>query len=59
VIPDENCVVVLGFHWQAGLRVAPGRVQVEREPDGHDPIGFIRLRMDSPAARVTLTWEHR
>jgi hypothetical protein len=59
VIPDENGVVVLSFHWQAGLRAAPGRVQIEREPDGHDPIGFIRLRMDSPAARVTLTWEHR
>lgn len=59
VIPDENGVVVLSFHWQSGLRAAPGRVQVEREPDGHDPIGFIRLRMDSPAARVTLTWEHR
>ena len=59
VIPDEDGVVVLSLHWQAGLRAAPGRVQVEREPDGHDPIGFVRLRTDSPAARVTLTWEHR
>lgn len=55
VIP-ENGVVVLSFHYQAGLRATPGRVQVEREPCGHDPIGFMRLRVAGPVARVTLTW---
>ncbi|MCI0682915.1 MAG: hypothetical protein L0Y71_12500 [Gemmataceae bacterium] len=56
VVPDDDGVVVLSLHWQAGLRAAPSRVQVEREACGHDPIGFIRLRMASPVARVTLTW---
>lgn len=59
VEPDEDGVVVLSLHWQDGLRAAPNRVQVEREPCGHDPIGFIRLRTESPVARVTLTWEPR
>lgn len=56
VIPDDDGVVVLSLHWQAGLRAAPGRVHVERETCGHDPIGFIRLKMASPVSRVTLTW---
>lgn len=55
VVP-ENGVVVLSFHYQSGLRVSPSRVQIEREPCGHDPIGFIRLRVAGPVARVTLTW---
>lgn len=58
VVPDEDGVVVLSLHWQAGLKVAPGRVQVECETCGQDPIGFIRLRTPSPVARVTLTWGH-
>ncbi len=58
VVPDGD-VVVLSFHWQAGLQAAPSRVAVEREVCGHDPIGFIRLRTASPVARVTLTWEGR
>ena len=59
VVPDEDGIVVLSLHWQAGLQATPSRVQVEHEPCGHDPIGFIRLRMASPAARVTLTWDNR
>ena len=46
-----------GFHWQEGLRVAPGRVLIERESCGHDPIGFIRLKTASPVSRLTLTWQ--
>lgn len=53
----ENGVVVLSYHWQAGLKASPDRVQPEREPSGHDPIGFLRLRTAGPVARVTLTWE--
>jgi hypothetical protein len=56
VIPDDG-VVVLSLHYQAGMRSSPGRVQVEREPSGDDPIGFIRLRLAEPAACVTLTWD--
>jgi hypothetical protein len=52
----ESGVVVLSLHYQAGMRASPGRVQVEREPSGDDPIGFVRLRLAEPAARVTLTW---
>lgn len=58
VVP-ENGVVVLSLHYQAGLRASPSRVQVEREPCGHDPIGFVRLRVAGPVARVTLTWNNR
>ncbi|MCS7047618.1 MAG: hypothetical protein NZO58_14770, partial [Gemmataceae bacterium] len=59
VVPNEEGIIVLSFHWQAGLRAAPSRVKVEREDDGHDPIGLIRLRTDGSAARVTLTWDRR
>ena len=55
----EGDVIVLSLHWQAGLSADPGRVQIEREPCGHDPIGFIRLRTSTPVARVTLTWGQR
>jgi hypothetical protein len=57
LVPDDDGVIVLSLHWQEGLRAAPGRVQVEREACGRDPIGFIRLRTASPVARLTLTWE--
>jgi hypothetical protein len=55
----ENGVLVLSLHYQAGLRASPPRVQIEREPCGHDPIGFIRLRVADKVARVTLTWGDR
>lgn len=56
VVP-ENGVVVLSLHHQTGLRAWPSRVQVEREPDANDPIGFIRLRVAGPVARVILSWD--
>ena len=58
VVP-ENGVVVLSLHYQAGMRASPSRVQIEREQCGDDPIGFIRLRVAGPVARVTLTWGNR
>jgi hypothetical protein len=59
VVPD-NGIVVLSLHYQAGMRAAPGRVVVERAPwDKNDLVPFVRLRVASPAARVTLTWEDR
>jgi hypothetical protein len=56
LVPD-NGVVVLSLHYQAGMRASPGRVQVEREQSGDDPIGFIRLRLAAPAACVALSWD--
>jgi hypothetical protein len=58
VEPDQG-VVVLSLHYQTGMRATPSRVQVEREPCGKDPIGFVRLRVNGPVARMTLTWEGR
>jgi hypothetical protein len=58
VVPEDG-KVVLSLHYQAGLQVSPGRVQLEREPDPRDPIPFIRLVTPGPVARVTLTWEGR
>jgi hypothetical protein len=58
VVP-ENGEVVLSMHYQEGLRVRPGWVKVEREPDAYDPIPLIRLQMLAPAARITLTWDKR
>jgi hypothetical protein len=56
VVPEAG-VIVLSLHYQKGLRASPSRVQLEREPDAADPIGFLRLRLAGPVARVTLTWE--
>jgi len=58
VVPD-NGVVVLSMHYQAGMKANPSRVQIEREPNGLDPFGFIRLRVAGPVACVTLTWGDR
>lgn len=56
VIPD-NGEVILNLHYLAGLRASPSRVTVEREPCGHDPIGYVRLKMAGPVPRLTLTWD--
>jgi hypothetical protein len=58
VVP-ENGVDILSLHYQAGMRALPSRVQIEREVLGDDPIGFLRLRLAEPAARVTITWAAR
>jgi hypothetical protein len=53
----ENGQVLLSLHYQAGMRASPNRVRIERATSGHDSIGFVRLRLAAPAARVTLTWD--
>jgi hypothetical protein len=58
VVPEDG-IVVLSLHYQAGLRVSPSRVRLEREPDAFDPIPFLRLRVAGPVARLTLAWEER
>jgi hypothetical protein len=52
-------VVVLSLHYQAGLKVSPNIVSVERVPNADDPIPLVRLRMPSPLSRVVLSWENR
>ena len=49
----------MSLHYQTGLTAAPARVKVEQEIDPFDPIGFVRLRLDGPVARLTLPWERR
>jgi hypothetical protein len=56
VVPEHG-EVVLSLHYHESLRARPGWVRIEREPDAHDPVPLIRLKMAAPAARVTLTWE--
>jgi hypothetical protein len=58
--PDGEGQVVLSLHYQAGMRVAPGRVRLERdERSSLDAIPFVRLRVAEPVARVSITWEKR
>ena len=56
-VEPEGGEVVLNLHYIAGLKATPSRVQVDAEPSGQDPIGFIRLRMADPTQRLTLTWD--
>jgi hypothetical protein len=59
VVPEDG-VVVLSLHYQTGLRAAPESVAVDKAPDwDEDVVPFVRLRMDRPVARVTLTWQGR
>jgi hypothetical protein len=60
VVPDpKEGVVLLSLHYQSGLQVSPGRIQIERALDPSDPIPFVRLRLPGPVSRLTLTWEGR
>jgi hypothetical protein len=56
VVPVKG-QVLLSLHYQAGMRASPSRVQVEHETDPDDGISLVRLRVDGPVARVTLTWD--
>jgi hypothetical protein len=58
-VEPQDSRVVLSLHYQPGLRASPGRVQVEREQDANDPVALVRLRVEGPVARVTLTWRDR
>jgi hypothetical protein len=57
-VEPENGKVVLALHYQAGMRALPARVQVEREIDPNDGIGYVRLKVSGPVTRVTLTWDN-
>lgn len=58
VVPEDG-VVVLSLHYQAGMRASPARVRIEAEKHAFDPVGFLRLHVAGPVARVTLTWDDR
>src|SRR5260370_40696409 len=55
-VEPDTVEVVLSLHYQAGMHASPGRVQIDVEKSGDDPIGFVRLRLAEPAACVTITW---
>ncbi len=50
-VRPDNGEVVLSLHYQAGLRVTPSRVRIERATDPRDPIPFVRLLVKDPVAR--------
>jgi hypothetical protein len=56
VVPTDG-EVVLNLHYVAGLKATPSRVSIERLQCGHDPIGFIRLKMASPVPVLTIAWD--
>lgn len=60
LVPNEHGDVILSFHHQRELRVAPPTVWLDPDPakDAFDPIPFVRLKLFGPVSRVTLTWEH-
>jgi hypothetical protein len=51
--------VVLSLHYQTGMRVSPGRIQLDQDRNSPDEIPFVRLLLEDPASRVTITWEKR
>ena len=59
-VPGEAAgQVVLSLHYQAGMRVRPGRIRIEKAYDPQDAIPFVRLRADEPVGRVFITWDGR
>jgi hypothetical protein len=54
---DHRGQVVLSLHYQAGMRVAPSRVRLERAEESQDSIPFVRLVVDDPVTRLTITWD--
>jgi hypothetical protein len=63
VVPQRSGLgdgqVWLSLHYHAGMRVAPGRVRLERVELVGDSIPFVRLRVSEPVPRVTITWDRR
>ena len=59
-VPGESTgQIVLSLHYQAGMRVRPGRIRLEQAVDPQDAIPFVRLRTDEPVGRVFITWDGR
>lgn len=56
LVPEQG-QVVLSFHHHIGIRPSVDQVTVEKEPQLHDPIPLIRLKVPNSMARLTLRWE--
>jgi hypothetical protein len=56
VVPNSKGEVILSLHYQKGLQAAPGRVVVDGLDTGNS-LPFVRLKLDRPADRVTITWQ--
>jgi hypothetical protein len=59
VAGEEEGQVLLSLHYQAGMRVSPSRVRLEKAVDSHDNVPFVRLRMREPVGRVLISWGGR
>jgi len=57
VVPDEHNEVVVSFHHQAGLRVAPLFLRTEQDKDAADPVPMLKLKLNGPTTRIVLAWE--
>jgi hypothetical protein len=57
VVPEDG-EVVLSIHYQSGMRISPGYIQIERDIDLDDPIPFIRLRVPAPVSRISIVWDN-
>jgi hypothetical protein len=55
LVPSDG-VIVLSFHYHPGIIPSADRVRIEKEPQLHGAISFIRLRLAGPIARLTLRW---
>ena len=57
--------ILLSLHYQAGMRVAPSRVHLDSHSIERvnsmpaDSRPFVRLWVDEPVTRVTITWDKR
>lgn len=56
-VQPKNGKVILSFHYLSNLRASPSRVRIEPQTDAHDPVPLLRLHLDKPAVRVTITWD--
>lgn len=58
-VPDPDTGdLVLSLHHQPGFRVSPSVVRIDRDPDPHDPIPMLKLKLPGPMSRIVLTWEN-
>ena len=57
VTPDDQGEVVLSFHHQPGLRLAPLFLRCEQDKDAEDPVPMLKLKLTGPISRIVLAWE--
>jgi len=57
VVPDEHGEVVLSFHHQPGLRLAPLFLRTDQDKDAADPVPMLKLKLNGPTSRIVLAWE--